>query len=1125
VPLRDYCATKLADPFNMGDPQEQPLLSGVVLRESHVLTTHDEDSLTILRALSSGNPEEKLAKFFVTYEASDGQVRSTFSDADILQISSLLRHMNLDWSRVPRIYIVLRIVGQLQLINTFIDHGITDFWFPFSEESLPVVIDLSERTKFVRAQSAVLTQTSADIEEGNHRNLGRTDPLSFETKRYLGSGAYGVVDEVLSPVSQKVYARKRIRRGRGTQEGMKLFEKEIEIMKRIKHHHIVELIGSYTDPTYVALIMSPIADCNLAEFFSLVPDSIDNNSSLRSFFGCLSAALVYLHDTRIRHKDLKPTNILVKGKSVLLTDFGISYDWIDLSQSTTQNPIVAVSPIYCAPEVADHEPRNSLSDIWSLGCVFLEMVTVLKGQTVDVMRAFFECHGSKSQVFWDNPDAIWLWSAKLMSTKGPESNNIPLQWVQGMLRQDRDLRPTARMVLDMIVSCRLAADSHVPFCGRCCLGGGNYSHRRSTSTAIHGFPVAVMQDSAEKPSYEIGPWHEPFIENDFPFLGARDIQVRSTPRPDIPSLVSLFKAVKDGDTTQLRLLVQRGADLNACDPSGRTALHRAAWDGRMVIVDLLLESGAKLNVQDHSGYTALHIAAEKGHEEITSKLLKDRAAINMQTESGDTAIHLAVLNGHEAIVRLLLENGTQICNQNSKGATALHLAAASGNLAIVALLLENGAELDSRTNNGWNALHLATQDGDEEVVKFLIERKAEIHSQTKSGFTPLHIAGGEGHEEILTLLLEKGAEPNKRSVAGWTALHAAAQGGHEAVVGVLLGAGADINVKANDGRVAMHLAAERGHTAVVKLLLDKGAQLYSPTESGFTFLHLAAQEGYEAIVRLLLEKELKDVELNAQTERGATALLLAVESGHEGVMRLLLEKGATLNERNKKGMTPVLVAAQRGQESALRLLIEKGGEVNGEEENGWTALKLATVGGHEGVVRLLLRSGADPNEKIKDRKTALHAAAAKGYEGLARLLLENGMNLNACDEMGSTALHIASLFGQEAVMKLLLEKGADIEAPDKWGSTPLMLSVGCGNEMATRVLIAKGAKLRTQSLNGMTALHEAVKYGDENIVKLLLENGAQLNIQNKDGRTPLDLAIWEGHERVAELLMSDAINS
>ncbi len=72
--------------------------------------------------------------------------------------------------------------------------------------------------------------------------------------------------------------------------------------------------------------MSPVADYNLVEFCKFVPDNDRLLDMLRRFYGCLATALRYLHGSKIRYKDIKLENILVKGESVCLTDSGISLD-------------------------------------------------------------------------------------------------------------------------------------------------------------------------------------------------------------------------------------------------------------------------------------------------------------------------------------------------------------------------------------------------------------------------------------------------------------------------------------------------------------------------------------------------------------------------------------------------------------------------------------------------------------------------------------------------------------------------------------------------------------------------------------------------------------------------------
>ncbi|OCK91684.1 uncharacterized protein K441DRAFT_573417, partial [Cenococcum geophilum 1.58] len=128
------------------------------------------------------------------------------------------------------------------------------------------------------------------------------------------------------------------------------------------------------------------ADCNPREFMDQSSLGEARRSFLRTFFGYLTSALCFLHDNRIRRKDTKPQNVLVKAHHVLLTDFG---------NSTTSGP-TPLTPRYCALEVSDYSRRNSLSDIWSLGCVFFEMWTVLRAETVQEMLGHLEPSGSMS---------------------------------------------------------------------------------------------------------------------------------------------------------------------------------------------------------------------------------------------------------------------------------------------------------------------------------------------------------------------------------------------------------------------------------------------------------------------------------------------------------------------------------------------------------------------------------------------------------------------------------------------------------------------------------------------------------------------------------------------------------
>lgn len=89
----------------------------------------------------------------------------------------------------------------------------------------------------------------------------------------------------------------------------------------------------------------------------------------------------------------------------------MSLDWQNLSRSTTTADS-GKTWVYAAPEVASYEKRNSTADIWSLGCVFLEMVTVLKGQTISSLRSFLDARSSNFR-FHANIESLGHWIQEL----------------------------------------------------------------------------------------------------------------------------------------------------------------------------------------------------------------------------------------------------------------------------------------------------------------------------------------------------------------------------------------------------------------------------------------------------------------------------------------------------------------------------------------------------------------------------------------------------------------------------------------------------------------------------------------------------------------------------------------
>ncbi|KAH8693312.1 kinase-like domain-containing protein [Phaeosphaeriaceae sp. PMI808] len=428
---------------------------------------------------NSHNAEESLTKICSLEYLNRRFPEQRYTNQEIAQISGLLQCVHHGvWSAVPRLYIVLRRVGFFRLQDLFLSRHFTDTYFPFTNFSFPGGMGPAERSAFLQAQTCVLTATThiSRWDLGEHVHFASSEQVPLERKAILGGGNNNQVEVVVlhSPVDidnaafKRQLVRKTTKRGAfgRLQQGLEVFKNELHILKRVQHKHLADIIGSYTDPTYAALIMSPVADWDLAIFLRLASGDPRKMSSMRTFFGCLATALSYLHGLRIRHKDMKPSNILVHGANVLITDFGLSKNCND-TRSTTEGP-TGRTPKYCAPEVADYAPRNSSSDIWSLGCVFLEMLTVIKGVHLDELTSFLMEHGTGTTAYHSNADAVEQWMSKLRITNTGEPNNKLLDWIEAMLTEDRNLRPSAELLVSDIITYRSASDRIGEFCGICC---------------------------------------------------------------------------------------------------------------------------------------------------------------------------------------------------------------------------------------------------------------------------------------------------------------------------------------------------------------------------------------------------------------------------------------------------------------------------------------------------------------------------------------------------------------------------------------------------------------------------------------------------------------------------------
>jgi RNA polymerase sigma factor (sigma-70 family) len=173
---------------------------------------------------------------------------------------------------------------------------------------------------------------------------------------------------------------------------------------------------------------------------------------------------------------------------------------------------------------------------------------------------------------------------------------------------------------------------------------------------------------------------------------------------------ALHWAARRGDEALVAELIRNYYGPNNPDRGG-TALSWAAWLNNAETVKILLDRGAKVNAGDSEGRTALHEAAHWGGH-ITKLLLDKGADVNARTKKGVTPVMLAAAAQQPDALSLMLEKEADVNARDDEGKTPLMYAAENGRLANAKALLAEGADVRLKDKNGKTALELLRPSND-----------------------------------------------------------------------------------------------------------------------------------------------------------------------------------------------------------------------------------------------------------------------------------------------------------------------------------------------------------------------------------------------------------------------------
>ena len=655
----------------------------------------------------------------------------------------------------------------------------------------------------------------------------------------------------------------------------------------------------------------------------------------------------------------------------------------------------------------------------------------------------------------------------------------------------------------------------------------------------------------------ISPLHYAVREH---YRGWTDYLLSKRANPDIKNSTGatpLIVAAQAGDLDAMRKLIEHGAQVNAQDTQGNTAMHMAIpVEVHREAFEILLNNSANPNIRNSiHGDAPLHVVVALDRPVPVLEILLSRGAdVAIFNFDGKTPLYSAVEKGRSALIPVLLQHGSDIFTATNQGVTPFEKALetnssalnemitdetvvrsdAGGNTPLIAAvrlranpeiarrILDKNANVNARNQEGDTALHVAVRQNDAAIGELLISRGADIFLQNAKGESPISLTfytrGGVRDWMFVPAVL------SAKDPQGKTILHFAAEWKLDQIIPGIVSRGAAVDLQDGQGETPLFIAVRINSASTVRALMQAGASPFGRDVLGNTALHAAVRYNALSAAEALLAAK---VDINAYNTDGNTALHDAVQLRNHQMANLLVQRGANLEARDAEGNTALMRSVQevvrpdRVIPGDLRLtehLVRAGADINTRNNDGKTPLFEAVLEDRGDLVALLLDNQAQIHARDFTGESPF-IAALRVSPRMALSLISKGRE--QIDEEGRSLLDIALLAGKSgADIKVIADQVGPryLNAVDREGRTPLRYAVDLGNWEAAKFLAEQGADVFAVARDGQTPADVVIATGNRDAVRALFD-GKSISLTDRGGNTALHYAAKAGAKEIISFML------